>query len=305
VSVLLPTHNRPQWLAGAVRSVLNGEFRDLELIVSNNGEPEHTRRLAEEIQDPRIQWVEYDRKSGMLEHLVSLLDRACGKYVAVLHDDDWWDSSFLAKLVPPLEERDHAVLAFVDHHEVDARGVLDERSAAASSIRFGRADRSSGYYQPFFDVVARQSAAVAGSLIRRDALDIRQLPPKASFVYDLWILYMLAETGGAAYFHNERLLYLRVHETSATSRRHVAIYTGAILCRERMLQDPRMASFATLIRGKLARDHMSAGAALLRLNARREARGHLLRSLRLRPHPKAIGGLVASCVAPASVLHRI
>src|SRR5690349_15661316 len=110
VSVLIPTHNRPRWLAGSIRSVIDGEVDDFELIVSNNGDPEHTRRLAREIVDPRIRWVEYDRTSRMPEHMISLFGRAGGRYVAVLHDDDWWDPTYLAKLVPALEERDDAVL---------------------------------------------------------------------------------------------------------------------------------------------------------------------------------------------------
>jgi glycosyltransferase involved in cell wall biosynthesis len=292
-------------LAGAVRSVLDGEFKDVELVVSNNGDPEHTRRLAEEIQDPRIRWVEYDPTSDMLDHLLSLLVRARGKYVAVLHDDDWWDSTYLAKLVPALEERDDAVLAFVDHHEVDADGEAHPEAAQRMSVRFGRANRAQGYYKPFFDVPARQSAALAGSIIRRDALDLADIPPEMKLVHDLWIVYLLARTGGAAYFCKERLLYRRSHGASATSGRFVDTYTGAILCRERMLQDPRMAPYAEEVRAKLARDHMSAGAALLRRHLRSEARRHLLESLRLRPHPKAVGGLVASWVAPDAALRKI
>ena len=305
VSVLLPTHNRPQWLPGAVRSVLDGEFKDLELIVSNNGDPQPTRQLAEEIQDPRIHWVEYDRTSRMIEHLLSLLDRARGKYIAVLHDDDWWDSTFLAKLVPALEDRDDAVLAFVDHHAVDVAGVADEKAAERASVRFGRADRAPGFHKPFYDVAARQSAPLTGSLIRRDALDLTGLPSDVADAIDVWLFHRLAQTGGAAYFCKERLLYLRVHDDSVTSGRSVAIYKCAIRCRELMLQDRQMAPYANEIRARLSRDHMSAGAALLRQHARSEARGHLLRSLRLRPHLKAIGGLSASYLAPDAVLSRI
>ena len=39
VSVVLTTHNRPVWLAEALTSVLDGEFADFEVVVSNNGNP--------------------------------------------------------------------------------------------------------------------------------------------------------------------------------------------------------------------------------------------------------------------------
>ena len=304
VSVLIPTHNRPQWLAGSIRSVLDGEFTDFELIVSNNGDPEHTRRLAEEIQDPRVRWVEHDRTSGMLEHMASLFGRASGRYVAVLHDDDWWDSTYLAKLVPALEARDDAVLAFCDLHHVDTDDVVHPEVAQRLSVRFGRADRAQGYYKPFFDVAARQSAPWTGSVIRRDALQ-PEVPAEVSAVDDLWMVYALARTGGAAYFCKERLLYRRAHSGSATSGRQLAAYTGAIACRRRMAGDPEMAPYAAELRTQLSRDHLLAGAALLRAHARGPARRHLVRSLRLRPRVRAVGGLVASFVAPEAILDKI
>ena len=302
--MLIPTHNRPRWLAGAVRSVLDGEFTDLELIVSNNGDPEHTRRLAAEIADPRVRWVFHDRTSGMLDHMLSLFGRATGTYVAVLHDDDWWDRTYLAKLVPPLEERDDAVLAFCDLHHVDTDDVLHPQTAEQLSVRFGRADRDQGYYKPFFDVAARQSAPWTGSVIRRAALQ-PEVPAEVASVDDLWLVYALARTGGAAYFRKEQLLYRRAHSGSETSARFLTAYTHAITCRERMLADPGMAPYTGVLRAQLSRDHMSAGAALLREHARSRARRHLLRSLRLRLHAKALGGLVASFVAPDAVLDKL
>jgi hypothetical protein len=277
---------------------------DFELIVSNNGEPEHTRRLAKEIRDPRVRWVEYDRTSGMLEHSTSLFGRASGRYVAFLHDDDWWDTTYLAKLVPALEARDDAVLAFCDHHHVDTDDRVHPDVTQRLSVRFGRADRAQGYYKPFFDVAARQSAPWTGSVIRRDALQ-PEVPDEMSAVDDLWTMYALARTGGAAYFCKERLLYRREHLGSATSGRHLASYTGAIACRQRMALDPEMAPFAAELRTQLSQDHLSAGAALLREHARGPARRHLVRSLRLRPRARAVGGLVASFVAPDAVLDKI
>jgi glycosyltransferase involved in cell wall biosynthesis len=305
VSVLIPTHNRPGWLAGSLRSVLDGEFKDFELIVSNNGDPEHTRRLAEEIEDPRIRWVEHDPTSSALEHMASLFCRATGRYVAVLHDDDWWDSTFLAKLVPPLEERDDAVLAFCDLHHVDTDDVLHPRTAEQLSVRFGRADRAEGYHQPFFDVAARQSAPWTGSVIRREVLRFDEVPTEMVTVDDVWIVYALARTGGAAYFRKERLLYRRAHAGSTTSGRFLETYTGAIALREHMMQDPGMAPYRAELEDQLSRDHLSAGGALLRDRARRRARRHLLRSIRLRPRAKAFGGLVASFAVPDALLDRI
>ena len=62
-----PTHNRPEWLAEALDSVLTGDFADLEVVVSNNGRPEDTRELARVVPDARVRWIEQDQSLGMME----------------------------------------------------------------------------------------------------------------------------------------------------------------------------------------------------------------------------------------------
>jgi len=140
VSVLLPTHNRPVWLAEAIQSVLAGDFIDFEVVVSNNDRPERTRELAKVVRDDRIRWFEQDRDTGI---------------------------------------------------------------------------------------------------------------PR------------------------------------------------------RMLEDQRMRAHAGVLQERLARDHLTAGAALLRRGARQRAREHLVNSTRMQPSWKATAGLAASWLAPAAVLTRI
>jgi hypothetical protein len=71
-------------------SALGGKFGDLEVIVSNNGNPGDTRRLKAEIRDPRVRWLEQDPAVGPVHNFLSALAAARGKYIAPLHDDDRW-----------------------------------------------------------------------------------------------------------------------------------------------------------------------------------------------------------------------
>jgi glycosyltransferase involved in cell wall biosynthesis len=69
VSVGLPTYNRPQWLKGALRSVMDQTYRELEVIVSDNGTPgEEVGRLVEEMmsQDKRIRYRKQPRNIGAI-----------------------------------------------------------------------------------------------------------------------------------------------------------------------------------------------------------------------------------------------
>jgi glycosyltransferase involved in cell wall biosynthesis len=304
VSVLLPTHNRPQWLAEALNSVLTGDFADLEVVVSNNGRPEDTRELARVVPDARVRWIEQDPTTGF-QNFLAALAQARGKYVAILHDDDRWQPHFLAALIPALERRSDAVLGFTDHYRMDAHGEIDIAATEANSRRWGRTGLAHGYHQPFFDIAARQTVAITGCVFRRASLPVSAFTPEVGFFYDIWITYQLACTGGAAYYFDERLAYRRVHDTSASASHDLAGYVSAIRCRQRMIVDPRMKPHVGVLRERLARDHLSAGAVLLRRGSRFGAREHLLTAARLAPSWKAVGGVAATWLAPPSVLARL
>jgi GT2 family glycosyltransferase len=305
VSVVLPTHNRPDWLAEALDSVLQGQFDDLEVVVSNNGNPEDTRRLEAAFGDPRVRWIEQDPELGPMENFLAGLALARGKYVAPLHDDDRWSANFLATLVPPLERHPEAVLAFADHYVVDQRGQIDLAATEANTERWGRAELCEGLHRPFHGAVARQSVAMTGCVFRRHVLPVEQIPPDAGPFYDIWMCYLLARSGGAAYFTPRRLLYYRAHEASETSGAHLAVHLSAIRGRRRMLRDPVFRPHERVIRTRLARDHVLVGAELLRRGGRREARSHLATALRLDPTVKALGGWAASWIVPSNLLAHL
>jgi glycosyltransferase involved in cell wall biosynthesis len=305
VSIVLPTHNRPIWLAEALASVLDGQFEDLEVVVSNNGNPDDTRSLQRRIRDPRVRWLEQDPTLGPVENFLAGLAVARGRYVAPLHDDDRWSPRFLATLVPPLERHPEAVLAFADHYLVNERGTVEPAATDANSERWGRAELSEGLHRPFFGEVARQSVAWTGCVFRRDALPVDRVPLDIADFFDIWVPYLLAQSGGAAYYSSERLLYYRAHNGSLSSATHMAAHLAAIQGRRRMLRDPSLRPHESVIIKKLARDHVLVGAEMLRQGRRREARGHLAAAIKLVPTSKALGGWLASWIAPGSVLRHL
>jgi glycosyltransferase involved in cell wall biosynthesis len=305
VSVVLPTHNRPDWLAESLTSVVEGVFQEYEVIVSNNGDPEHTRQLEQRIRDPRVRWVEQDRSLGMLGNFLAAVSLARGKYVALMHDDDRWVPHTLEALVPPMERNPAVVLTFSDHYVMDERGAVDP--ARSESITGGtrRADLHGGLHHPFFHLVAHHSVPATSCLFRREALDLTQFTPEVRTFYGAWMFYLLARTGRAAYFVPERLAYIRLRDETGNGSRDPADCLDAIFCLRRMRRDPGLQPYRNLLDQRLAAQHLWAGGAFLRQGRRGSARAHLAAAIRLNPTLKAFGGWTATWVAPKPLLSRI
>jgi GT2 family glycosyltransferase len=304
VSVVIPTHNRPAWLEHAVQSVLDGEFEDFELIVSNNGDPEHTRRLSERIPDARIRWIERAPCTGP-ENFVWTLSLARGRYVAVLHDDDWWDPRHLATLVPPLEARADAVVAFADHWIADGVGAVDHDATEHMTDRTARRLLEPGYRRPFYDMAIRESIPFVASVFRREALPPERFLPDVGTALDMWAGYQLALTGQAAYYSPERLVFYRIHEGGDFLTSTMRNLLAAVECQRRMLGEPQFAEHRKDLEWHLAARRQGIGASLLRQGDRIGARAWLGAALRVRLSAKALGAWLATWIAPKSVLARL
>jgi glycosyltransferase involved in cell wall biosynthesis len=88
-SVLIPTKDRPEFVGDAVASVLlqDGSDRDFEVVVSNNGGGEATKRaVAAWGQDDRFVYVEPPSELSMPDHWEWASQFLKGEYVLILTD---------------------------------------------------------------------------------------------------------------------------------------------------------------------------------------------------------------------------
>jgi len=305
VSVVLTTHNRPVWLAEALGSVLAGEFDDYEVIVSNNGDPRDTRRLRHTIDDSRVRWLEQDQSLGMVDNMLAGLMRARGKYAALLHDDDRWSPGFLAVLTAGLERYPQAVLAFCDHHIFDDRGRVDIDATDRATCTYGRADLPGGLVDDFLGVVIRQSVKITGCVWRRESLPVSEVTPVVAPHLDVWLSYLLARDGAAAFYSPQRLMSYRMHSGCHSASRDLAVWLAGIHCQERMLGDPKLKPHAQVLSRRVAGYHQLAAEGMLRQGMRRPAREHLAAAMALRPTARAVAGWAASWILPTSLLARM
>jgi len=90
VSVIIPTYNRAEELKRAMKSVLNQTYRNLELIIIDDGSIDDTENTVQFFSDDRIKYLRNDENMGVAHSRNRGLAIARGNYVSFLDSDDEW-----------------------------------------------------------------------------------------------------------------------------------------------------------------------------------------------------------------------
>lgn len=100
VSIGLPAYNRPESLKIVLESLLNQTYKNVEIIVSDNGSenPEVEKIVNEFVQSDKLKRIRYFRQSenkGPAFNFQFVLDQARGKYFLWNADDDIRSNDFI------------------------------------------------------------------------------------------------------------------------------------------------------------------------------------------------------------------
>ena len=100
VSVIIPTYNSEKTIKRAIDSVLTQKFRNLEIIVVDNGSDDNTLKILRTFQETIKVLTCNEKGAGVARNMG--VKAAKGKFTAFLDSDDFWEST---KLFEQLNDR--------------------------------------------------------------------------------------------------------------------------------------------------------------------------------------------------------
>jgi glycosyltransferase involved in cell wall biosynthesis len=87
-TVIIPTRERADTLKWALKTCVNQDYDNLEIIVSDNFSQDNTREIVESYQDKRIKYINTGKRISMSSNWEFALSHVTGDYVNVIGDDD-------------------------------------------------------------------------------------------------------------------------------------------------------------------------------------------------------------------------
>lgn len=112
ISCVIQTHNRDEFLKGAIFSVIKQTYPPVEIIVVNDVPNKQTQKIVNEITTKSTIPINY------LEHYIGGrgsdsanlgVSKSNGEFIAFLNDDDLWEEDYLEKMLILIKEKNSKI----------------------------------------------------------------------------------------------------------------------------------------------------------------------------------------------------
>lgn len=137
VSVIIPTYNRPEMLAGAIQSVLNQTYDNYEIIVINDCGVTVENIVSSLNENGKILYIKHCSNKGISATRNTGIRNAMGKYIAYLDDDDIFYPNHIEILLSHLETTNSKV-AYTDAHKAIQVWSKDSYFTAEKIVSYSR-----------------------------------------------------------------------------------------------------------------------------------------------------------------------
>lgn len=128
ISIIIPVYGVEKYIAQCLESVINQTYKNLEIIVVNDGTKDKSAEIAKEYaaKDSRIKV--YDFKNGGLSVARNRgLEIATGEYISYLDSDDWLDTKMYETLLET---------AMKNEADMVKCGIIETNGAAEEKLTF-------------------------------------------------------------------------------------------------------------------------------------------------------------------------
>ncbi|MCK5346001.1 MAG: glycosyltransferase [Candidatus Heimdallarchaeota archaeon] len=213
--MIIRTYNRRLYLVEALESVRDQTCKDYEIIVVDDGSTDGTRELLESMDD--ISLIKKNR-SGIVKTLNQGVMSAKGDYIAILDDDDLWESDFLEKCLDIFDKHPDAAIVYSDYnyfYDNDTDKLFHVRKQIAHDNLLG-------------SLIYANFIVIPAAVIKRNVFDETGLFDENLLSHEEWDMWLRMAIAGLQFkYISEALVKIRKHPSGITTNR-LRMFQGAL-----------------------------------------------------------------------------
>ncbi|MCK4950312.1 MAG: glycosyltransferase family 2 protein [Gammaproteobacteria bacterium] len=213
VSIGMPVFNEAKYIERSLRALLDQDYPNFEIIISDNGSDDETFAIIERIilAEKKVSLHRFDTNQGAMINVQYIMKHAAGKYFMWASGHDLWSENLVSECVSLLEKQPNAIVAYGSPVWIDGQDEIMDRPVGWTDTRG-------------LDIVGKFMAVFWGSMnpvlgvIRRNALPDMDDYYKGVGV-DLIILLELILKGDFLHAHKAEFLRRQPRKQEAYSEK--------------------------------------------------------------------------------------
>ncbi|MDB5069505.1 MAG: hypothetical protein JWM87_616 [Candidatus Eremiobacteraeota bacterium] len=307
VSVIITSYNYGRFIGRAIESVLAQDFRDFELVISDNASTDDSVDvISRYLHDERIRFIRRPENIGMPANYARAIEASTGRYVAFLSADDFFLAGHLRTMVRYYEDHPDVDLAYAGYVLANERGEIRDAFYTAFHDARGRNDFASLLSYDMYP-------CFLSMLFKRELIEEAGWSDPSFMAGDLEYAVRLAAAGKRFACVASATVAWRQHGDNASGTKYAR--TGQVIDDQLRLLEKyaldenadKIIGYGTEILRMLEQKHMmfvQANATLAaerhaEIEARKAAIAERVRRYATAPRPTPPGGPLVSVVLPA------
>ena len=207
VAVIMSTYNGERFIREQLDSVLNQTYKNIEIIVRDDGSKDNTVSIIKEYQEKCSNIKLYEEKNvGFVKSFFKLLSLANADYYSYADQDDVWIENKIELAVTELNKLD-------DNFPNMCFGNSDYYDEHMNFIGYGDKNKKYSFLRALFSCVGQGMTFTINNKTRD--LIINNMP-KSCFFHDWWT-YLLCSGLGEVAYNNVTTVKYRRRKENATS----------------------------------------------------------------------------------------
>lgn len=170
ISVIIPVYGVEKYIRQCLDSVINQSYKNLEIIVINDGTKDRSAEIAKEyaVKDTRIKVYDYEN-GGVSTARNRGLELAKGDYISFVDGDDWLHPDFYKTLSEALE---------TNHADIAKCSIIETDTVTEKIIGFQKSKAEEADFDLYFSTGGMLWSVVWNALYKREIVSEIRFPDR-------------------------------------------------------------------------------------------------------------------------------
>lgn len=122
VSIIVPIYNEEENLRKCIESLINQTYKELEIILINDGSTDNSKEIIDSYKDKRIVAI-HKKNTGISDTRNIGIDKSTGDYIMFVDSDDYLELNCIERLIETAEKENSEIVMFNYYLETPSKRI--------------------------------------------------------------------------------------------------------------------------------------------------------------------------------------